>query len=103
MLEDPGDSITGSMFGIATSSEVSLQLEKIHFLADSNRLSPGRVPMNEVPSLTIAKISPCLCHASLIRRFGAQNIDLVSDSGTLRHQCLNNSSTYNGPTPLTKR
>jgi len=78
MLEDPGTSITGSMFVNATGSDVSLQLEKIHFLTDSNRLSPGRVPMNEIPNLAITEISPCWCHASLIRRFGAQNIDLAT-------------------------
>jgi len=56
--------------------------------------------MRDVPVLTIAELSAFSQRGSLFRRFGTQNINLAVKPGPLKHQYLNNSSTYNGPTPL---
>jgi len=45
ILEDPATAVIDSMFVNATGSHVPLQLEKILFLTNSNRLRPGRVPL----------------------------------------------------------
>jgi hypothetical protein len=56
--------------------------------------------MGDMPDLTIAEISVCSRHGSLIRRFGTQNLNLAVLYGSLKDQYVDNSSTYNGPTPL---
>lgn len=56
--------------------------------------------MGDMPYLTITEMSVCSWHGSLIRRFGTENLDLTVESGALKHQFLDNSSTYEGPTPL---
>jgi len=56
--------------------------------------------MGDMPDMAITKVSVCSWHDCLIRRIGAQNINLAVKSGPLKYQYLNNSPTYNGPTPL---